>query len=149
MFAGLKKRSKFQLSPAWRAFIFDCIAYLFVLLFLYTAINKLWKIDSFERVLHVMPLIGSAANFIAAFVPAAEILIGVMLLVPLSKRAGMLAAFILMLIFTLYLVFMVIYAKDLPCNCGGVLSNLSWQQHIIFNIIFISLAFLALRISKI
>jgi len=33
---------------------------------------------------------------------------------------------------------MVITDDNLPCSCGGVIQQLSWTQHIVFNLIFIA-----------
>jgi hypothetical protein len=38
-----------------------------------------------------------------------------------------------MLLFTVYLAWMIQFAAHLPCNCGGVISSMSWKQHIVFN----------------
>jgi hypothetical protein len=47
---------------------------------------------------------------------------------------------------------MVLTSANLPCSCGGVIQQLSWKQHIVFNISFIVLGiagiYFQLRISN-
>jgi hypothetical protein len=43
---------------------------------------------------------------------------------------------------------MLLSEKDLPCSCGGIISSLSWRQHIIFNGVFILLAITGIIFSK-
>jgi len=36
----------------------------------------------------------------------------------------------------------------LPCHCGGAIENLSWGQHIWFNLAFIAIAIVGLRLVQ-
>jgi len=40
------------------------------------------------------------------------------------------------------------FSKELPCSCGGVLQEMSWQQHLVFNIVFTLLALLAAILER-
>lgn len=149
METSIKSASRFQLSAKTKEVIVDIAGYAFILLFLYTAINKIWKFFSFKFVMSVMPVVGPTfGSFIAYFIPTAEILISLLLIIPITRRLGLLASLILMSTFTVYLIFMVFYAKDLPCHCGGVLNKMSWNQHILFNIFFILLAGIGFKLDK-
>jgi hypothetical protein len=50
------------------------------------------------------------------------------------------AAFALMVMFTAYIFIILNFSDFIPCSCGGVLEKLSWTQHLIFNLVFIVLA---------
>jgi hypothetical protein len=43
---------------------------------------------------------------------------------------------------------MISFDKNLPCSCGGIISKLSWKQHIIFNLFFIVLSVIGIRFQK-
>jgi len=139
---------KISLSPRVRLIIVDIISYIFILLFLHTALDKIWKFNNFRQVLGFMPLLGSAGNIIAYVVPAAEITISALLIIPSTRKWGLAASLTMMLIFTSYLVFMIFYTDDLPCNCGGVISQLTWTQHIWFNSFFVLLGIVGFRLSQ-
>ena len=118
----------------------DLIAYAFIALFIYTAYSKIITFESFNYVLGQSPLLENFSHTIAWLIPAVEINISILLIVPLTRRFGLYAALVLMILFTTYLIYMVLSGSKLPCSCGGVISIMSWQQHIWFNIGFIFLA---------
>jgi putative oxidoreductase len=148
MMIHIQKLRIFSISAKTKAIIADIIAYLFILLFLYTAANKIWKFHNFEWVLSTLPLIGALSQLIAYAVPVAEIIASILLLSDGGRRSGLIISFLLMFGFTAYLLFMLIYTTDLPCNCGGVLSQLSWKQHIAFNLFFLILSTIALKFNQ-
>jgi hypothetical protein len=124
----------------------EVIAGLFILLFLYTALSKLGEFAVFRHFLRSSPLIARNAGIMAVLIPAGEILVALLLFLPATRKQGMLASLALMLVFTAYLTYMLLFVPRLPCSCGGVISRLSWQQHLVFNIILIGLALLGIRL---
>ena len=131
-----------------RKLIAEIIGGLFILLFLYTALSKLSEIAVFRLVLRSSPLISGYANSISLLIPASEILISVLLFIPGSRRLGLYASFVLMLVFTLYLAYMITFTPELPCSCGGVISKMSWKQHLLFNIAFTLLALAGIWLNR-
>jgi hypothetical protein len=126
----------------------DIFSALLVLLFIYTAVNKLFGIQQFHRAVGKMQFLQFVAWPVAIAVPVGELFISVLLLVPKYRRAGLLFSAILLSLFTVYLIFMVALAPKLPCSCGGVLQSLSWKQHILFNIFFVVISMVAYKQSK-
>lgn len=131
-----------------RKLIAEIIGGLFILLFLYTALSKLSEIALFRLVLRSSPLISDYANLVSILIPVSEILVSLLLFIPGTRRRGLYAAFLLMLIFTLYLAYMLSFTRQLPCSCGGVISRLTWKQHLVFNIAFTLLAIAGIRLSR-
>ena len=136
------------MPAALRNIFVQITAALFILLFIYTAISKLRDQPAFVMVLHKSPLIGSFAVIMATLLPVLEIIIAMLLFIPASKQAGLLAAAVLMALFTAYIGYMIFFTPHLPCTCGGVINQLTWKQHFIFNIIFTSLACAGYRLEK-
>lgn len=113
----------------------DIIASFFILLFTYTSINKLYSINSLQLVLKRYPLIGHQwAAFTAWSVPVIELLVTILLFIPKTRLRGLQASFVLMLLFTLYVGYMLAFTNLKVCTCGGMLQALSWWQHLLFNI---------------
>jgi hypothetical protein len=79
-------------------------------------------------------LIDSKANIIGWLVPLAELAIVVLLFFISTRSLGLKASFTLMILFTFYIGYMLIFTPHLPCSCGGVLRQLSWKNHLIFNL---------------
>jgi hypothetical protein len=69
-------------------------------------------------------------------VPVTELAAAGLLLIRRTRRIGLFVSLALMVSFTLYLAFMLGTEKHLPCSCGGVMSAMSWGQHLVFNIFF-------------
>ena len=126
----------------------EIIAALFILLFVYTAMSKFFEFKSFSYVLSKSPLIGDMAPVVAWGLPITELLIALLLLVPRTRRPGLWASFFIMLAFTGYLVYMIYFTPDRPCSCGGVLKQMTWKQHLVFNIGFTLLALAGLWLQR-
>ena len=126
----------------------DIIAGLLILLFVYTALSKLDNYSFFQAQLNLYPFIGLFSSTLAWAIPSMELLIAILLLLPAYRIKGLLAALILLIVFTVYLLIMILYTPDLPCSCGGVIQSFTWTQHIFFNCGFITVTFIAVLLSK-
>jgi len=140
--------SKQQLSVEARELIMDITVYLFIVLFMYTSASKLFTIKAFASTLAKSPLIGDLNFALAWMIPVIEIIISILLIIPSLRKTGLWASLLLLIAFTIYLVYMVFSGIKLPCHCGGVINALTWPQHIWFNISFIVLAVIGLKINK-
>src|SRR6266511_2699326 len=119
--------------------IIEIIIILFSMLFLYTGISKLVDYNLFKEQIAVSPLLVSFARYIALGVPWIEFAVVVLLLVPRWRFMGFIAAVVLMVIFTGYVGGIILLNDKLPCSCGGIMQELSWQQHLVVNSVFIVL----------
>src|SRR5690606_28338776 len=54
------------------------------------------------------------------------------------------ASYLLIVMFTAYILIILNFSDFIPCSCGGVLEKLSWTQHLLFNIAFIALSCIAI-----
>lgn len=88
---------------------------------------------------------GSYAALVAWAIPLIELVISGLLFIPQKRGMGLYASFALMLVFTTYLSYMILFSSHLPCSCGGVLQQMTWPQHLWFNIGFTILAAAGIR----
>ena len=111
---------------------------LLIILFLYASISKLVEYSEFKRQLHYSPYISGFAPFLALSLPAVEILVSLMLILNKTRLWGLYASFILMTAFSAYIGYMLAFAsiEEVPCPCGGILGEMSWSTHLIFNLFF-------------
>lgn len=131
-----------------RHVIVQIICYLYVLLFVYTAINKLLGFESFGIQLAQSPLLSAYAGLIAPSVIIAELLIVLLLCVKTTRFMGLYASLFLMVAFTVYIYLILNYSDFIPCSCGGLIEELSWTEHLVFNIVFIALALVAILLTE-
>lgn len=125
-----------------RTIIIEIIAYAFILLFMYTALSKLFIYNTYVSDLERSPLIGGFARPLSILLPVIEIVISVLLFIPAegARTRGLQGALGLMLLFTIYVSILVFTRSSLPCSCGGLIRELTWKQHFFFNIFFTGLA---------
>ena len=118
----------------------EIISALLIFLFMYAAISKLLDYQKFQVQLGQSPLLTAFAGWVSWIIPFLEIIISIMLAVRKFRLFGLYASFSLMVMFTSYIIAITKFSDYIPCSCGGVLQNMSWNQHLIFNIAFILLA---------
>lgn len=138
------------ISFSWlsKAAIVEIISFLFMILFLYTGVSKLMEYSVFKEQIAESPILQPVASFIAWALPLTEFIITGMLIIPSLRLPGLYASLILMIAFTIYIGAIMTFNKELPCSCGGIIELLSWEGHLIFNSIFILLAFIGLRLQR-
>ncbi len=127
-----------------RKAVLETIRLLFILLFVYTAASKFLDYENFKAVIGQSPLLTPFAPVLAVTVPVAEVVIALLLAIPRFRRAGLYASFAIMMLFTTYITVLLTFAVKVPCSCGGVISRMSWTQHLYFNIFFTLLALLGM-----
>ncbi len=120
--------------------IVEIISYLFILLFVYAAVSKLLSFERFILQIGQSPILFPYATPLAILVPAAELIISVLLSIDRYRLAGLYASFTLMMIFTFYIIAILQFSEHVPCACGGVLEALGWRAHLVFNILFVALS---------
>ena len=122
--------------------------YLLIFLFTYTGISKLIDHDNFYTSIMLSPVIHDQASIIVWLVPVIELLIAALLLSKKFIQAGLISSLILMIGFTMYIGYMILFMEHLPCSCGGVIKELSWSSHILFNSLFILLITISLLFTN-
>jgi len=77
--------------------------------------------------------------------PFTELAIVALLIFDRTRLAGLYAAFIVMIAFTFYTAVVLMHVfKYIPCSCGGIIKNLSWQQHLVFNLFFVLISLIGI-----
>lgn len=121
----------------------DFICALFVVLFVYTATSKFLDYEKFRVQIGQSPLLTAIAGIVAWLIPAIELMVAGLLLWLRTRLIGLYAAFSLMVAFTAYIIVITQFSDNIPCSCGGVLSKMTWNEHLVFNILFVILAAVA------
>ena len=121
------------------------ICMVLVILFSYTAISKLLDIPAFKYDMHNQPLPHWIRYNLVYFLPSMELLIVIALLFELTRTIGLFLSLSIMLLFTAYTVLILSGAfHRIPCSCGGIIKNLTWTQHLFFNLFFVGLSIWAI-----
>ncbi|MAU14133.1 MauE/DoxX family redox-associated membrane protein [Flagellimonas sp.] len=124
--------------------IVETISLLFVVLFIYAATSKLWDFGQFKVQLGQSPVLTAYADGVAWMVPGVEYLLALLLLFNRSRLAAFYGSLALMVMFTTYIVMVLQFSDYIPCSCGGVLEDLGWTEHIVFNLFFVAMAIIGI-----
>ena len=134
-----------------RNILLNSISVLLILLFVYTGVSKLIGYYDFIWVLTKSPITRNFPVSLALFIPMSELVAAALLLSgTFLRKWGFYTSTLLMLIFTSYICYMLLFIphNHLPCSCGGVLRVMTWKQHLIFNIFFLFLAMIGSILSN-
>lgn len=126
--------------------LIEIISILYMSMFLYTAFSKWSDYTMTREQMALMPALEPVAHILVWLVPATEIILTLLIFIHQTRKTGLYAATVLMILFTIYIIYMMLFYPNLPCSCGGFISELSWGGHLVFNGAFIVLGLLAIRI---
>jgi putative oxidoreductase len=118
--------------------------FLLILLFAYTGSSKLLQHQVFLSQLTKIEMLKTIAVPVSFLLPALEIVTAIFLAIDRVQKIGVWLAAFLMTTFTMYIAGMLILKSSLLCTCGGVISSMTWKQHLLFNIFFMLLSWNAL-----
>jgi len=129
--------------------ILKFICGLIAALFFYAASSKLIDYDKSvsEMRNQIFPI--AIATILTWLIPAIEITLTFLLLFPTTRKQALCASLFLLTAFTLYIAIVMtgVFGR-IPCSCGGILKNMSYGTHLMFNLFFVSLALLGLAIEN-
>jgi len=128
----------------------ETISILLSLLFFYTGFSKFFNMDLFMHFMNSQPFPKWAAALFIYLLPSSELLIAGCLLFSWTRKMGLYSAGILFFLFILYsaATSFHLFSDRLPCPCGGILTNLSWKQHIYLNSFLFLLTVLGMTHGK-
>lgn len=117
----------------------NLFAFLFILLWIYAATSKILELEQFRIQISQVAFLKPLAGILIVLVPFIEYVLAFLLLLNKTRALGLLGSAILMSLFTIYIAGMIHFSPQLPCSCGGIINNLTWQQHLLFNLLFTGL----------
>lgn len=127
----------------------ELIGGLLILLFTYAAITKVAAFNTTLHELQNQVLPRGTAPYLAVGIPLLEVFIVAGLLTRRFKATALYASLGLMTVFTVYigLALLQVYNR-MPCSCGGVLKNMSWHAHFVFNLFYVVITLVAIAAER-
>lgn len=118
------------------------------LLFVVSAIAKLWSVDQFELYIYSYRFLPLDLSFILArLCIGAELALGMMLIAGLWRRLTLLASALILLAFSLFLGYAALVGRDDSCQCFGQLADMSPVTSLLKNAILLVLTLLCTKLS--
>ena len=146
--AQLHHLYKSKKSCMAKQIIVEIIRLLFIILFVYAATSKLIDYNTFLSQLSQSPLLVLIERPVALTIPIAELVIAVLLCFQTSFLFALYASYTMMVLFTAYIVAITRFSEYVPCSCGGILSRMNWNQHLLFNCAFVAAGAFGIIICK-
>lgn len=128
--------------------IVETICYLYSILFLYTASSKLMGLSDFKFQMGRSEILGPFAEWIGWMVPLLEIVLAILLLTKVYRMVALYGSLILITFFTGYIAWMLRFSDHIPCSCGGVISSMGWETHLVFNACWMVLALIGIVLME-
>ncbi len=133
---------------AWKPIAIEVIAILLMVLFGLTAIDKARQFERFYTELGKSPFLMAYQGWVAWGTPIVEGIVVILLAIGQTQLWGFYASVFLMSLFTGYIYLLLNYSYYTPCLCSAALEDLSWEQHLIFNLVFSALAILGVILKE-
>lgn len=131
-----------------KKYLVDLFIFLFILLFVYAAVSKLVDYETFENQLGQSPLLSAFAGRVAPGVIIIELLIALLLIFERTRLIALFGFYSMMVLFTTYIIIILNFTDFIPCSCGGVLEQLGWTEHLVFNVGFMGLGVVGIFIQS-
>ena len=136
-------------TPIFRYHIvLKIICFLFLALWVYAATSKLLIYQEFEIQLSKSPFASNYSTLFVWMIPLTEYILAGLFLFPKYILSALYLSFSMIVLFTIYILGVLNFSNAIPCACGGVITTLSWNEHLLFNILFIGLAILGILLFK-
>lgn len=126
-----------KLKNNFKNVIVEVICMLYIFLFVYAAVSKVMEFENFQAQMGQSPVLGVYTGILSYIVIISEVFIALLLVIRKTRLFALYAAVGLMVMFTIYIIIILNFASNIPCSCGGVLENMDWKTHLIFNICFL------------
>ena len=126
--------------------LLEIICLLYILLFVYAGVSKLLDFENFQIQIGQSPLLSAFAGPVSYGVPISELVLAFLLLLPRYKKNALYGSFLLMVMFTTYIIIIINFSSFVPCSCGGILEQMSWDEHLLFNLVFVLFAIIGLSL---
>lgn len=113
------------------------------LMFIVSAVLKIFSLDTFEIYIYSLDFFGFVfSGFVARCVIAAELLLGSFLIAKILYKPTWWLTMAMMVVFTLFLVYVALFRNDANCHCMGELVELNPAWSIVKNLVLILLLLL-------
>jgi hypothetical protein len=121
-------------------FVFITVV-LLIIVFTYAAVSKLIDYRAFAAQIGQSPLLNPIAKWVPLTIIIIEFTVSLLLSNKRLRTVGLFMSFSLMVLFTTYIIFITRFSDYIPCSCGGILEDMNWNQHLVFNLALLSITF--------
>ncbi|WP_400263294.1 MauE/DoxX family redox-associated membrane protein [Sphingobacterium sp. SG20118] len=134
-----------------KSIVANSISIFLIIFWLYVGFEKAWSWKNFQLSLHQQPIPTWSVDILYWLLPLAEIVTGILLAIWISKlkRLGYWGSILLLTTFTIFIGLGVVgvYEKR-PCTCASIFNDMSWEWHLVVNILLLAISILGLNLIR-
>lgn len=116
-----------------KEYVISIIILLLVVMWVFASFSKFLDFDTFQRQLRGGYITSSAGTLLAYFLPIVQLVIAVLLLTKRWQFIGMSLSLILLIAYTLYIIYILIWAPTIPCSCISIFRGVTWYDQLKIN----------------
>lgn len=116
----------------------ELIIFILILVWAYTFASKIFDFDTFNRQIKGAYLLSAGGSVLPYFLQVVHLGIVILLLNKNWRRLGLLTSLSVIILYTVYLIYILKFAPSIPCSCIAVFKRMNWHDQLYFN--FIALA---------
>lgn len=118
-------------------------------MFFYAAFVKFWDYEEANWQMRNQVFPNGVADILTWLIPSIESVLILLLVFKPTRLWGFKASLGLLTLFTLYIgITSTNIFGRIPCSCGGIIGELSYGWHALFNLVFMFLAFLGIWVEN-
>ena len=121
--------------------ILSIISSLLILLWTYASLSKLLDYEQSRSEMQNQVFSMGFAQVLTWLVPLVELGTALLLCFGRTLKTGLYISTVLLFSFTGYIILVMtnVFGR-IPCSCGGIIQQLNWNQHMVFNLVFLAIA---------
>lgn len=118
--------------------ISELIIFILIILWAYTFASKIFDFDTFYRQIKGAYLLDAGRSALPYILQAIHLGIVILLINKHWRGLGLLTSLSVIVIYTVYLIYILKFAPSIPCSCIAIFKGMNWNNQLYFN--FIALA---------
>ncbi|SFE45466.1 hypothetical protein SAMN05518672_106181 [Chitinophaga sp. CF118] len=132
-----------------REIIISTVSFLFIAMFTYAAVSKWLGFTVFVSQIKRQPFDSKYIPLLVWGIPISEVLVSLLMMIDRTRNIGLKIATGMMILFTGYIILIQLnYFGKIPCACGGAITELTWMEHLYFNLFFVCAGIVAILLMK-
>jgi len=122
--------------------------WLLIILWSYAVFAKLADFPLYQKQMRQQVFSPAVSAYLVYLILFLESLAMLSLMFMATRRTGLILSLLLLIGFTIYIILIMGgYFPKVPCSCGGLISKMSWKNHLYFNLIFMVMNLVCLYYS--
>lgn len=132
-----------------RAIFINTVCFLFITMFVYAAVSKWLMFNVFFSQINKQPFDDKYTPLLVWAIPVSEVIVSLLMVFDRTRLLGLSIGTAMMILFTGYIILIMMhFFGKVPCACGGAITELSWTQHLFFNLFFVCTGVWALLLAR-